>query len=199
MINSSFPAAKESYASNLKDEIQKHITGNEGIISKMKQKANDTTEKLKQQIILERGKMTLERQIKEKHLEKVFKIKSQKLDDAQKKIEERDQAWHDEKAEVLKEVQRLKAEATRMVKILAMEYEEENLSEDKKRSLSQEVYSLQLVVEMRTGEVRNLREHLVRATQKLEQAEIVKEKLRKATARMEDLEEQLKIKTDLEM
>ena len=198
MINSSFPAAKESYASNLKDEIQNHITGNEDIISKMKQKANDTTEKLKQQIILERGKMTLEQQIKEKHLEEVFKIKSQKLDDAQKKIEEIDQAWHDEKAGVLKEVQRLKAEATQMVKILAMEYEEENLSEDKKRSLSQEVYSLQLVVEMRTGEVRNLREHLVRATQKLEQAEIVKEKLRKATARMEDLEEQLKIKTDLE-
>ena len=115
-----------------------------------------------------------------------------------KKTEEREQAWQDEKADILEEVQRLKAEVTRMVRILAMEYELENLSEDKKRSLSQEVYSLQLVVEMRTGEGRNLREQLARARQKLEHAEIVKEKLRKSTSRMEDLEEQLKIKTDLE-
>ena len=115
-----------------------------------------------------------------------------------KKTEEREKAWQDEKADILKEVQRLKAEATRMVKILAMEYEEENLSEDKKRSLSQEVYSLQLVVEMRTGEVRNFREQLARVTQKLEQEEIVKDKMSKATARMEDLEEQLKIKSQFE-
>ena len=85
-----------------------------------------------------------------------------------------------------------------MAKILAMEYEEDNMSEDKKRSLSQEVYSLQLVVEMRTGEVRNLREELARATQQLEQAECTKGKLRKTTARMEDLEEQLKIKYNME-
>jgi len=32
------------------------------------------------------------------------------------------------------------------------------------------VYSLQLVVEMRTGEVRNMREQMARATQQLEQA-----------------------------
>jgi hypothetical protein len=51
---------------------------------------------------------------------------------------------------------------------------------------------------MRTGEVRNLRDQLARATQHLEQAEIVKEKIKKATARMEDLEEQLKIKKEIE-
>ena len=51
---------------------------------------------------------------------------------------------------------------------------------------------------MRTGEVRNLREQLARATQQLEQEDIVKEKLRNATTRMEDLEEQLRIKADLE-
>merc|ERR1719481_2457849 len=79
-----------------------------------------------------------------------------------------------------------------------MEYEEENLSEDKKRSLTQEVYSLQLVVEMRTGEVRNLREQIAKASQQLEQAQMDKEKLRKVTARMEDLEEQLRIKTNVE-
>ena len=68
----------------------------------------------------------------------------------------------------------------------------------KRRSLSQEVYSLQLVVEMRTGEVRNLIDQLERATQKLEQAEIVKNRLKKTTPRMEDLEEQLKIKKEKE-
>merc|ERR1712123_282675 len=72
------------------------------------------------------------------------------------------------------------------------------MSEDRKRSLSQEVYSLQLVDELRTGESRNLREQLARATQQLEQVEMGRAKLRKATARMEDLEEQLKIKNEFE-
>merc|ERR1711892_536874 len=84
-----------------------------------------------------------------------------------------------------------------MASVLAIEYDEDNIGEDKTLSLSQEVYSLQLVVEMRTGEVRNLREQLARATQQLEQAEMGKEKLRKATARMEDLEEQLRIKNNM--
>ena len=35
-----------------------------------------------------------------------------------KKTEEREQAWKDEKADILEEVQILKAEATQMVKIL---------------------------------------------------------------------------------
>jgi len=51
---------------------------------------------------------------------------------------------------------------------------------------------------MRTGEVRNLREQMAKATQQLEQAQMDKEKLRKVTARMEDLEEQLRIKTNVE-
>merc|ERR1712106_191930 len=79
-----------------------------------------------------------------------------------------------------------------------MEYEEDNLSVDKKKSLSQEVYSLQLVVEMRSEEVRHLKGKLARATQQLEQADVIKGKLGKATARMEDLEEQIKIKNKLE-
>ena len=51
---------------------------------------------------------------------------------------------------------------------------------------------------MRTQEVRPLKEQLARATQQLEQAEMRKERLGKATARMEDLEEQLKIKDNME-
>ena len=66
-----------------------------------------------------------------------------------------------------------------MAKMLAIEYEDDNFSKEKRRSLSQEVSSLQLVVDMRTGELRNLREQLERATQEKEQAEIVTEKLRK--------------------
>ena len=112
-------------------------------------------------------------------------------------IEEREQSWQEEKAEVLIEVQRLKAEATQMASVLAMEYEGDNTGDANKMSLSQEVYSLQLVVDMRTGEARNLREHLARATQQLEQGEMGKERLRKATARMEDLEEQLRIKNNI--
>ena len=54
------------------------------------------------------------------------------------------------------------------------EYKEENLSEEKKRSLSAEVYSLQLVVEMRTVEVRGLREKLATNEQQLEDAAVIR-------------------------
>ena len=171
---------------------------NDEAMMKTKSETDEIIRKLNQQIVLERGKLFAEQQENAKILEQEFKMKEERLNESLKQTEERDQAWQDEKADILKEVQRLKAEATQMVKILAMEYEEENLGDDKKRSLSQEVYSLQLVVEMRTGELRNLRDQLARATQQLEQAEIDKEKLKKATARMEDLEEQLKIKNQFE-
>ena len=121
-------------------------------------------------------------------------MKEERLNESFKQIEERDQAWQDERADVLKEVQRLKAEATKMIKILAMEYEEDNLSEERKSILSQEVNSLQLVVEMRTGEVRNLREQLDRVNKELEHADVVKKKLKHETEKMEDLEQQVKIK-----
>ena len=137
MINGSFPKVKESYNLKSKHEIHKQNKENEEVISKIKQEANDTTSKLNQQIILERGKMILEQQEKAKHLEEVFIMKSQRLDEDWGEMEAREQAWQDEKADILKEVQRLKAEATRMVKMLAMEYEEENISEDRKRSLNQ--------------------------------------------------------------
>ena len=53
---------------------------------------------------------------------------------------------------------------------------------------------LQLMVEMRSREVIHLRDPLARATQQLEQSESDKMKLKKEVSRMEDLEEQLKIK-----
>ena len=149
--------------------------------------------------------MFAEQQENSKHLEDDYRMKEDRLnqslalfEESLKLLEEREQAWEDERSEVLTEVQRLKAEATKMVKILAMEYEEDNVSEDKKRSLSQEVYSLQLVIDMRTGEVRNLREQLNIATQQQEEAEVNKEKLKKATARVEDLQEQIKMKNKVE-
>ena len=153
---------------------------------------------MNKQIIKERGKTFAEQQDNSKLLEEEFGIKNGEFNKSLKEIEQRETAWQEERADVLNEVQRLKAETTRMVKILAMEYSGEPCGEDKKRSLGQEVYSLQLVVDMRTGEVRNLRDQLARATQQQEQAEIVREKLKKVTARMEDLEEQLKIKKGTE-
>lgn len=85
-----------------------------------------------------------------------------------------------------------------MVNLLALEYEEENLSEEKKRSLSAEVYSLQLVVDMRTGEVRNLRDQVATLTHHLEIMHDVQTKLDKANNRIEDLQEQLKLKVQSE-
>lgn len=113
-------------------------------------------------------------------------------------VQERETAWQEERQEVLQEVQRLKAEAGKMVAILAMEAEEENLSEEKKLSLGQEVYSLQLVVEMRTAEVRTLRQKLAQAEQQLDELEETKSKLQKATARLDDLQAQVNAKDRLE-
>eukprot|EP00092_Neocalanus_flemingeri_P029373 GFUD01031889.1.p1 GENE.GFUD01031889.1~~GFUD01031889.1.p1 ORF type:complete len:723 (-),score=209.01 GFUD01031889.1:189-2357(-) len=196
---------KEIFLVKLLQEKEKHRKDLEIAKNNAKNSANETISQLNKQIVLERAKMFAEHQENSKNLEEEFRMKEDRLnqslalfEESLNLIEKREQAWQDERADVLKEVQRLKEEATRMVKILAMEYEEENLSEDKKRSLSQEVYSLQLVVEMRTGEVRNLRDQLARATQELEQAEIVKKKLGKSTSRIEDLEEQIKIKNTLE-
>ena len=102
----------------------------------------------------------------------------------EKQLSKRQHSYHVETDNFQKELQELKS-------YLVNEGEEEI-------NLNQEMSSLQLVVEMRTGEVKNLREQLARATQQLEQADVVKGKLGKATARMEDLEEQIKIKNKLE-
>merc|ERR1712013_248075 len=133
--------------------------------------ANETISKLNKQVIQERGKILAEQQENSKQLQEEFRLKNEQLNQSLRDIEERELSWQEERQDVLNEVQRLKADATRMAKLLAMEYEDDNCLGNKRRSLSQEVYSLQLVVEMRTGEVRSLREQMAKATQQLEQAE----------------------------
>jgi len=189
-----------SFERELLEKVQQVREENEKTLAKCKNEANDTITALTEQVTKEKKNALEEFERKEKELEEQFKTKSCRLNEALKHVKEREQAWQDEKGDILDEVQRLKAEATKMVKILAMEYEEgeEDLNEDKKRSLSQEVYSLQLVVEMKTGEVRSLREQLIRASQHLEETQKENEKLGRMIARVEDLEEQLRLKNQLE-
>ena len=188
----------ESYNFKLKEARTIAGKENEAAMMKAKHETDDKIRKLNQQIILERGKLLAEQQQNATNLEAEFKMKEERLDESFKMIKEKDQAWQDERADVLEEVQRLKAEATKMVKILSMEYEEDNLSEEKKGILSQEAHSLQLVVEMRTKEVKSLREQLSKVTEGLEHADIVKEKLKEETEKMEGLEQQIKIKQSFE-
>merc|ERR1712106_1139103 len=159
-----------SHDLKLKQEMSRQKKENDKILRKVEHEANESIANLNHIIMFEREQRIVEQQEKSQQLENIYELKFKSLNTSWKQTEEREQAWQDERADVLKEVQRLKAEATKMAKILAMEYEEDNMSEDKKISLSQEVYSLQLVVEMRTGEVRNLRDQLARATQQLEHA-----------------------------
>jgi len=107
-------------------------------MTKAKNEANDQITRLNQQIVVERAKMISEQQEISRNLEAEYRIKEESLNDSIQEIENREKVWQDERADILKEVQRLKAEATRMVKILALEYEEDdNIREEKKRSLSQ--------------------------------------------------------------
>ena len=188
----------ESYNLKMQEERLNAEKENEAAMKKAKSETEDTIRKLNHQIILERGKLLAEQQQNAKNLEEEFKMKEERLNESLEQIKERDEAWQDERADVLEEVQRLKAEATKMIKILAMEYEEDNLSEERRGILSQEAYSLQLVVEMRTKEVRSLKEQLSKVTQELEQADILKEKLREEKGKMENLEQQIKIKDNFE-
>jgi len=189
-----------SFERELLEKVQQVREENEKTLAKCKNEANNTITVLTEQVTKEKKNALEEFERKAKELEEQFKTKNFRLSEALKQVEEREQAWQDEKGDILDEVQRLKAEATKMVKILAMEYEEgeEDLNEDKKRSLSQEVYSLQLVVEMKTGEVKNLREQLIRSSQHLEETQKENEKLGRMIARVEDLEEQLRLKNQLE-
>ena len=160
--------------------------------------ANEAITKLNLEIATEKSKLAAEHQAVVASLTYDLKEKEEKIDKAFIEVEQREQAWQEEKDDILGEIQRLKAEASKMVAILAAEYEEENLSEEKKRSLSAEVYSLQLVVEMRTGEVKTLRSKLGAMTHQLETAAATQTKLDKAQARVEDLEEQLRVKKQFE-
>ena len=196
-----FFAEKNCYNLKLLEEKENHRKEIENAKIIAKNSANETISQLNKQIVAERAKMFAEQQDTKKRMEEEFKMKEDRLqqslaclEQSLTMVEKRELEWQEEKADILEEVQRLKAEASKMIQILAEEYEEENLSEEKKRSLSAEVYSLQLVVEMRTGEVRSLREKLGIVTHQMESQAVTQSQLDKALARIEDLEEQLKQK-----
>merc|ERR1719348_1819833 len=186
--------AQEFYTSQLNQELVKQKKESEEIVLRVNNNANETITKLNLEIAAEKSKLADEHQAVVARLKNDLQEKEDKVKEAFSEIEEREHAWQEEKDDILREIQRLKAEASKMVAILAEEYEEENLSEEKKRSLSAEVYSLQLVVEMRTGEVRSLREKLGIVTHQMESQAVTQSQLDKALARIEDLEEQLKQK-----
>ena len=185
--------------SKLEEEVMRLRRENENLIAKTQLDTTKMISRIIEQNREQRDKILNEQQVNVKNLEMEFKEKERSLMESLKRFEEQEKASKIEKDEVLKEVQKLKDDARKMVSILAMEYEKDPFNENKKKSLTQEVYSLQLVLEMRTGEVRSLREQLAKTLQQLEKAKEEKDKLGKVTARIEDLEEQLRRKTELEM
>merc|ERR1719460_1003888 len=160
--------AERKFAQRIAAEKESHSKALETAMMDAKNEANRTISELNREVVAERGKLVAEQQARSSKLEEEWRGKEERLQKSLLEVEGREQEWQEERAEVLAEVQRLKAEASRMVAILAMEAEEENLSEEKRLSLGQEVYSLQLVVEMRSGEVRSLRQQLAVANQQLE-------------------------------
>ena len=193
---------RKSFEQTLRENKENHIKDLEKANRKARNEANETISKLNKQIVHERAKMFAEHQENNKNLEEEFKMKEERLNNSFNLLnqsltllEEREQAWQAEKSEVLKEVKRLREEATKMAKIVAMEFEaEDKLNETQKKGLAQEVFSLQLIVEIKSKEVRDMKEQMVRTMQQLEQAEMNKQNLKKALARVEDLEEQLRIR-----
>lgn len=131
-----------------------------------------------------------------------LKVQEEKHQEIIAQYEARDEAWQAEKEDVLNEITRLKEEANRFISILSQEDDPEKtdelLSPGKRQSLTREVESLQLVVEMRTAELHKLREERTRHLQQLEELEKTKAMLEKANARVEDLTVQLAAKTELE-
>eukprot|EP00095_Tigriopus_kingsejongensis_P002636 maker-scaffold441_size170131-snap-gene-0.31 protein:Tk02636 transcript:maker-scaffold441_size170131-snap-gene-0.31-mRNA-1 annotation:"microtubule-associated tumor suppressor candidate 2 homolog isoform x2" len=119
-------------------------------------------------------------QEKEEHQQLVKEFKSQ------------EDTWKQEKQEVFSEIQRLKDEANRFIAILSAEDEsDDHLSLERKQTLTREVESLQLVVEMRTQEVHRLREEQAKQQAKLEELDFTKDSLARMRAKVEDLQAQL--------
>merc|ERR1719458_2177555 len=169
-------AMEKSFAARLAAEKERQSKELEVAVMEAKNEANRTISELNRQVVTERGKLMAEQQENSRQLEEEWRMKEERLQQSMVQVEDREQRWQEERAEVLSEVQRLKAEASRMVAILAMEAEEENLSDEKRLSLGQEVYSLQLVVEMRGTEAQ----------------------LEKANARLDDLQARVNAKNMIE-
>ena len=111
----------------------------EAAVMEAKNEANMTISVIQKAAVVEKAKFLSEQQENMKQLEEEWRMKEERLQQGLAEVEEREGRWQEERGEVLQEVQRLKAEAGRMVAILAMEAEEENISEERKLSLGQEV------------------------------------------------------------
>merc|ERR1712215_200036 len=101
---------------------------------------NQNISQLNKQMELERAKIVLEQEYRKK--EHCLNNSLVQLEESLTLLEKREQEWQVEKLEVLKELQKLRAEANTLVTILSTEYEEDSMSEDKNRSLIQEVCEL---------------------------------------------------------
>lgn len=134
--------------------------------------------------------------------EKALSDADQRHRDSIELLQERDAAWQAEKQDVLGEIQRLKEEANRFIAILSQEEEyeksDQQLSPSKRQALTKEVESLQLVVEMRSSEVRLLREERTKLLEQLNSFENTRNILEKMNARVEDLQAQLEAKSETE-
>ena len=98
-----FPfSASMTFNLNLQEEKLIAKKENDEAMMKAKHKTDEIIRKLNQQIVLERGKLFAEQQENAKTLEEEFKMKEEILNESFKQIEERDQAWQDERADVLK-------------------------------------------------------------------------------------------------
>jgi len=171
---------------------------NEIALSQAKISTEETIKMLNEQFEMEKEDLSNKQNELINKLQNEYKEKEEKLQQSFTEIEERDKAWQEERAEILKEIQRLKEEATKIMKILAMEFEEEFLTEERKNILGQEVNSLQLVVEMRTQEVKSLKEQLEKASQELEASERIRERLKFESEKVQKLENQLEQKSTFE-
>ena len=107
-----------------------------------KNQANQTISRLNKQVVAERAKMFREQQESKAVLQEEFRLKEARLEQSLhllersvKAVEEREAGWQEERAALL-------GARDRAVKLLAAEYEEENLTREQRRSLTAEVVRL---------------------------------------------------------
>ena len=158
--------------------------------------ANEIITQLKRELSYERNKQEEIRLQNRQAMEQKYKLHENKLTELLKNVKEREEIWEKERSDILEEVRTLKADALEMVTKMALEYEDEVGRPEKRRSLSQETFCLQIIVGMKTDEMRNLREQVAVTEQKLEQSENSKKKLNLVLARIEDLKEQIRLKDE---
>ena len=107
-----------------------------------KNQANQTISRLNKQVVAERAKMFSEQQESKAVLQEEFRLKEARLEQSLhllersvNAVEQREVGWQEERAALL-------VARDRAVKLLAAEYEEENLTGEQRRSLTAEVVGL---------------------------------------------------------